>query len=283
MNRLYMGVFVLLIAALIGCVGTTDPVVEGLAAPHALPAGRPPAPCDGPSLQLPFLALCKLSSASPGPCWCRGIYESVDFTYTSAQPAAQLASLYEKATGLRSQQNRSGGWVYDRKVGTVHQQCVIRANDDHESFPDAAARVIVNESANPMAGMPTRWYCKAVAPNPPAPLQDVPFRKGIRADAVTVTSLGSLESSAGVYIPGADACIYEAVLRADREGTLSEIRRWAAANGYGEVNPNDFFKPGSGCFEFAVGSRPVAGGQAIGVTWYVSDKKADHPIARIKI
>jgi hypothetical protein len=141
---------------------------------------------------------------------------------------------------------------------------------------------VVFESVDLMRGMPARWYRKAVAPSPPAPLEDVPFHKGIRADSVTVTSLASIESSVGVFLGGRDARVYRAHLKGNGEATLDEIRRWASANGYREVNPNDFFKSGSGCFEFEVGSTMVSGVRATGVTWYVSDKKADHPVARIK-
>jgi hypothetical protein len=255
-----------------------------------------PKPCDGPALPLKFVGAYRHQNPSPDGQWNRGIYTNVQFRYISDEPLDDAIAAYLKETGDKPQTKRrmsSGhigevsftdyGAVWGRKIGSVHQTVVIRDVHDAADGPHRQTWVEISESVQPTAPLPARWYRGAISPTPPAPLVEMPFLNGRKADTVCFTSFEGLMSSAGIRFTEKDALCYGAYLDEPYKAVLKRVEEWAVKNGYAKTQWGSYFRAGSGCFEFTLQEQRRGDGRPGTVAgMYVSEKKAEHPIEHIK-
>jgi hypothetical protein len=257
-----------------------------------------PTPCDGPALPLHFLDGCKMDDVQCFGGWNRGIDLEVSFHFVSKESLDDTIADYLKETGDKPAvkvpvgdasdgelaMHTHYGEAWTRQAGSVSQHIEIYTWPEALGADKVTTQLRVTESVDPTGPLPARWYRKAISPSPPAPMIDVPFLQGRKADVVSIASFEGLMSSAGAMYMETDAQVYRAYLYDPYDFIEQSAKAWALKNGYSRTPSTSFFRAGSGCFEFVITppQNPPGKPPITMVTMYVSDKKAEHPIARIK-
>lgn len=255
-----------------------------------------PKPCGGPAEPLRFLSSCKMEHVQVGGLWSRGIYTTVSFHYSSGKSLD--ATIHECSKEKRAKGTGKGimakgqdhgvpitdyGEVFGRRLGSISQTVVIRRRFASGLKPVGRTDIEVDETTDPAASRPAKWYRGAICAKPPARLIAMPFLGGRKADGFVLESFENLMSSAGKIFTERDAQCYVAYLDEPYGAVAKKVAAWAARNGYTKTQSRTYFRAGSGCFEFGISKqRRFDGRWMVVADMNVSDKKADHPIVMEK-
>lgn len=250
-------------------------------------------PAAGPALPLEALKDAKLQGVSLGETWANGC-KSVGFSYGSDLTVDEIAELCRQEWYFQDEQSwtdqdsfwfsRFANGVY-QSVNVSKTAATYRKSDSNGTSSitriDASTTIRITESPQQDQRI-LRWYWGAISPDPPTPMIKVPFLKGVMTTEVSVDSFDNLMSSKGLTYIGSDAYVYSAVVDQSYEKLEKQLQTWASKNGYTKTSWASWFKPNTRLFEIEVRGHLSLGREKSRLVIYASDRKAEHPIARVK-
>lgn len=258
-------------------------------------------PTAGPALPFDALKHATLQSVRIGERWANGC-KFVSFYYRTDLSVQEISDIFdqEKTAHFDAHDPRDGFLTLTRRANGVHQAISVRRRKTSYGISDANGSrsgvkvdpyVTISVTESPLQDRRiSRWYWEAISEDPPVPMIDVPFLKGVETTGVSVTSFDYLMSSSG-QIPfkngkmvlDEDAYVYTAIVERSHEALKLQFESWAAENGYS--NPEfhgAWFKPKARLFEIELRPYYSLDRELTQVTLFVSDRIALHPIARMK-
>jgi len=251
-------------------------------------------PTAGPALPLAVLQDAELQSVGVGDYWANG-RNVVGFTYHTDLSVKEVAEICRKEQYFHEVSSRTNpdSLQFSRRINGVHQSVSVRrretpfatSNFDRTERGvriDRFTTISINERPLQDQWIP-RWYRGAIAKEPPTPMIEVPFLKGVMTTGVSIDSFDNLMSSKGLMYPGDDAYVYSALVESSYEKLEEQLKAWASKNGYTKTpHYGSWFKPDTRLFEIELRGYYSPGRVMIQVVIYASDRKAEHPIARLK-
>lgn len=251
-------------------------------------------PTAGPALPLAVLKVATLQKVGVGDSWANG-RNTVGFTYRTNLSVKEVAEICRKELYFHEESSRTNpdSLQFSRRVNGVHQTVSVRrletplatSNFDRTERGVRIDRfTTISIKEQPLQDQWTpRWYREAISEEPPTPMIEVPFLKGVMTTGVSIVSFDNLMSSKGLMYPGDDAYVYSALVETSYEKLEEQLKAWANVNGYTKSRHyGSWFKPNTRLFEIEVRDHYSPGRVLSRLVIYASDRKAEHPIAREK-
>jgi hypothetical protein len=236
----------------------------------------------GPAMPVSFLTNVKPQNVAVTHSWASGCY-AVTFSYEISKSPDEIAALWgrEKEVSPIGKLVDHRAFANSRSERGMTQTLSAIARDPGTGEKAPRTWITLSEAPDPNRA-PSAWYGPGLSPQPPVPLVDVPFLKGVHSSSVSLTSLEGLLSMSGRMFKGTDAAVFSATVGMPTSRVTAALDRWSNGHGYRLTQYGSYFKAGSGIFEIVVNPSYPDYRHTSTITMYSTEKRAATPIARIK-